>query len=118
MSEARVRLSRGPSPTETAGEGAPHPAFGHPLPLGEGPRDKLISSLREREPSVTPREIIEKKRSGATLSDSEIAFFVRSLIDGQFTDYQASALLMAIWIRGLSPKETLALTREMRDSGK
>jgi pyrimidine-nucleoside phosphorylase len=67
---------------------------------------------------VTPREIIEKKRNGAVLSDGEISFFVRGVIDGQFTDYQAAALLMAIWIRGLSPRETVALTREMRDSGK
>jgi pyrimidine-nucleoside phosphorylase/thymidine phosphorylase len=67
---------------------------------------------------VTAREIIEKKRNGEALSRHEIAFFIRGLIEGQFTDYQASALLMAIFIRGMSRDETVALTREMRDAGK
>lgn len=66
---------------------------------------------------MSPREIIEKKRNGGALSEHEIAFFIRGLADGQFADYHAAALLMAIWLRGMTNNETVALTREMRDSG-
>lgn len=62
-------------------------------------------------------DIIEKKRDGGTLTREEIAFFVRGATDGSIADYQTAALLMAIFIRGLSSAETLALTEEMAHSG-
>ena len=62
-------------------------------------------------------DIIAKKRDGYDLSDEEIAFFVRELTKGNIKDYQATALLMAIYIRGMSDREMITLTKEMAISG-
>ncbi len=62
-------------------------------------------------------DIIKKKRDGGTLTDSEINFFVNGYTRGEIPDYQASALCMAIWFRGMTPEETTALTLAIRDSG-
>lgn len=62
-------------------------------------------------------EIIEKKRNGGELTPEQIAFFVRGVTDGSIPDYQASAWLMAVFLRGMTDRETLDLTRAMRDSG-
>lgn len=62
-------------------------------------------------------EIITKKRDGGVLTREEIAFFVEGCVKGTVPEYQASALLMAIYFRGLDREETFALTRAMRDSG-
>ena len=61
--------------------------------------------------------LISKKRDGSALSEPEIAFLVAGLTDGSIPEYQWSALAMAIFFRGMSASETLALTRAMRDSG-
>ena len=47
-------------------------------------------------------DIIMKKRDGGVLSDEEIGFFVDGVVDGSIPDYQSSALLMAIYFRGLN----------------
>ena len=62
-------------------------------------------------------DIIEKKKRGNKLSGEEISFFVRGYANGSIPDYQASALMMAIWFCGLDSEETLALTGEMANSG-
>lgn len=62
-------------------------------------------------------DIIERKRDGEELSDEEIAFFVSGLVAGDIPSYQASALLMAIYLRGMSPRETTSLTLSMEHSG-
>jgi pyrimidine-nucleoside phosphorylase len=62
-------------------------------------------------------EVVEAKRDGRELSPEEIAFFVSGYARGDIPDYQAAALAMAVVLRGMSPAETLALTRAMRDSG-
>ena len=62
-------------------------------------------------------DIIQKKRDGAKLTDEEIRFFVSGFVSGDIPDYQASALLMAICIRGLDDEETLSLTYAMARSG-
>jgi len=67
---------------------------------------------------VTLREIIAKKRDGGRLTDGEIGFFIQGYTKSEITDYQASALLMAICIRGMDANETRALTQAMRNSGK
>lgn len=64
-----------------------------------------------------PQDIIVKKRDGGALSREEIEFFARGVADGRFADYQATALLMAIFWRGLSPQETAWLTDAMMRSG-
>jgi pyrimidine-nucleoside phosphorylase len=62
-------------------------------------------------------DIIARKRDGAALSREEIAFFVGGVTDGAWPDYQSSALLMAIVLRGMTAQETAWLTEAMVDSG-
>lgn len=62
-------------------------------------------------------DIILKKRNGEELSDNEIKFFIDSYTRGYIPDYQASALMMAIYFQGMTKKETFALTEAMRTSG-
>ncbi len=62
-------------------------------------------------------DIIMKKRNGEELTPEEIRFFVKGYTDGSIPDYQASALTMAIWFRGMSEKETAELTIAMAESG-
>lgn len=62
-------------------------------------------------------DLIEKKRNGHALSTEEIRFFINSYVDGTVPDYQAAAMLMAIWFRGMDKKETTDLTLTMVDSG-
>ena len=67
--------------------------------------------------SMNPCDIIRKKRFGGELNEPEIRAFIDGVVDGSFADYQASALLMAICINGMSDRETLALTLAMARSG-
>ena len=62
-------------------------------------------------------QIIEKKRDGHALSEGEIRFFIQRYTAGLIPDYQAAALLMAIYLRGMSRAETVSLTLAMADSG-
>jgi pyrimidine-nucleoside phosphorylase len=62
--------------------------------------------------------IIRKKRDGHCLSRDEILEFVQRYTRGEIPDYQCSALLMAIYFRGLSPEETAHLTEAMVCSGR
>lgn len=62
-------------------------------------------------------DIILKKRDGGELSPEEIAFFVKGYTDGSIPDYQASALTMAIFYKGMTEAETVCLTQEMAQSG-
>lgn len=62
-------------------------------------------------------DIIEKKRDGGILSREEIKFFVKEFTAGNIYDYQASALLMAIFINGMDFEETVTLTDCMAHSG-
>ena len=62
-------------------------------------------------------EMIEAKRDGKALDQSQIDFFVQGYTDGSVPDYQASALLMAICCRGASIEETFFLTKAMINSG-
>lgn len=67
--------------------------------------------------ALSPVEIILKKRYGEALSADEIEAFVKGAVDGSFDDGQLAALLMAIAIRGMTDRETLALSLAMAHSG-
>ncbi len=62
-------------------------------------------------------DIIAKKRDGKTLNQEEILWFVENYTRGDLPDYQASALLMAIIIRGMEREEIFYLTKAMANSG-
>lgn len=62
-------------------------------------------------------DIIAKKRDKHPLSKNEINFFIHSLTKHSITDYQASTLLMAIYLNGMNHDEIVNLTKAMRESG-
>src|ERR1043165_7196300 len=62
-------------------------------------------------------DVIMKKRDVGALSREEIRFFVAGVTDGTLPEYQASALLMAILLRGMTAQETAWLTDAMVHSG-
>ena len=66
----------------------------------------------------TVPELIAKKRDGGALSNEDIVRVVNGFVSGDVADYQMSALAMAIFLRGMTPEETTALTLAMRDSGR
>ncbi len=80
---------------------------------------------RHRQPVVTEpghtvmlaQEIIRRKRDGGTLDRQQIDAFVSGLVDGSWSEGQAAALAMAIFLSGLSTAETIALTQAMTASG-
>lgn len=61
--------------------------------------------------------MIRAKREGAELSPSDLEFIVGGYLDGTVADYQMSALLMAVFFRGMTDEETETLTRVMLRSG-
>jgi len=66
---------------------------------------------------MRPQDIIRKKRDGGELSAAEIEFFVRGVTGGEIADYQSTALLMAIFLNGMTDPEQSLLTRAMLHSG-
>jgi pyrimidine-nucleoside phosphorylase/thymidine phosphorylase len=66
---------------------------------------------------LRPQDVIRKKRDGGELSTAEINFFVDAVTRGEMADYQASALLMAIFLNGMTEAEQTALTDAMLRSG-
>jgi pyrimidine-nucleoside phosphorylase len=62
-------------------------------------------------------DIIRQKRDGGALSEEQIGFFVAGVTDGSIPDYQASAFLMAVLLRGMTDQETAWLTQAMVRSG-
>lgn len=62
-------------------------------------------------------DLIATKRDGGELSTEEIQWFVEGVTDGTVPDYQAAAFLMAVYLRGMSRRETVDLTLAMAHSG-
>lgn len=62
-------------------------------------------------------DIIEKKKNGLKLTREELNFFIDGYVKGDIPDYQVSALLMAIVLKGMDDEETAALTTAMLNSG-
>lgn len=66
---------------------------------------------------MLPQEIIRRKRNRQTLTAAEIKEFIVGIRKGEVADAQVAAMTMAIFLNGLTPSETVALTLAMRDSG-
>lgn len=66
---------------------------------------------------MRPQEIIAVKRDGKALSDAEITSFIDGVCDGSWADYQITALIMAIFIRGMNRREQYSITAAMLNSG-
>lgn len=66
---------------------------------------------------MLPQWIIEKKRDGHELSEPEIRQFINAYAKGDLPDYQMAAMAMAIFLRGMNPKEIAVLTDAMMRSG-
>ena len=62
-------------------------------------------------------DVVEKKRDGGELTREEIDFFVRGYARGEIPDYQAAAFAMAVFFRGMTPAEIVALTEAMMRTG-
>ena len=62
-------------------------------------------------------DVIQKKRMGESLSDSQIRAMIEDYTRGRIPDYQMSAMLMAIYFQGMNDGELTSLTLAMRDSG-
>ena len=66
---------------------------------------------------MSPVELIQKKRDGGELTKAEIAQLISLFLEGKLADYQMSAMLMAMFLRGMSDAETVALMEAMLHSG-
>lgn len=62
-------------------------------------------------------DLIMKKRNGGVLTDAEIEFMIDGYVKGDVPDYRMSAMLMAIWFKGMNAHETTELTKVMAKSG-
>jgi pyrimidine-nucleoside phosphorylase len=67
--------------------------------------------------TVFPQHVIARKRDGEELNRGDIDSFVRGSTDGSWADYQLSALLMALFLKGMTQRETGLLTEAMMKSG-
>ncbi|HEY6962147.1 MAG TPA: thymidine phosphorylase [Gaiellaceae bacterium] len=66
---------------------------------------------------IRPAELIQRKRDGEELPDDELAELILGYARGEVPDYQMAAFAMAVYFRGLSPRETYVLTDAMIRSG-
>src|SRR5215468_9614435 len=66
---------------------------------------------------IRPAELIQRKRDGEELSNDELEELIRGYASFDIPDYQMAAFCMAVYFRGLSPRETFALTDAMIRSG-
>jgi pyrimidine-nucleoside phosphorylase len=66
---------------------------------------------------IRPADVIERKRNGEELPPDEIRELVLGYGRGDIPDYQLAAFCMAVWFRGLSAAETLAMTEAIIESG-
>ena len=62
-------------------------------------------------------DLITKKKHGEELTDAEIREFITEYTAGNVPDYQVSALMMAIYFKGMCDRETSTLTMAMSTSG-
>jgi pyrimidine-nucleoside phosphorylase len=75
-------------------------------------------SALKRKADMNIAELIRKKREGGSLGEEEMRELVTRYVEDDLPDYQMSAFLMAVFFNGMTPEETLILTRLMLHSGK
>src|SRR4051812_7773994 len=75
------------------------------------------SPARETEGAVLPQEIIRAKRDGGVLTTEMIDEFVAGITSGAVSEGQVGAFAMAVFLRGMTVEECVALTRAMTHSG-
>lgn len=66
---------------------------------------------------MNPTQLIARKRDGGELTPAEITWIIDGYVAGQIPEYQMAAMLLAIYVRGLTNEETAALTESMLKSG-
>ena len=67
--------------------------------------------------SILPQDVIRRKRDGVELTDDQIGAFIEGATSGSISEGQVGAFLMAVYLNGMSSRETVALALAMRDSG-
>lgn len=67
--------------------------------------------------NISIPELLKKKRNGDELTSEEINFFIQNVVSGKVQDCQTGAMLMAMYLNGLTDKETVSLTTAMVHSG-
>src|ERR1700734_3227180 len=80
-------------------------------------RRTVVGAEAPKSAMILPQEIIRAKRDGELLSAGEIGDFIAGLTSGAVTEGQAAAFAMAIFFRGMTLEERVALTRAMTRSG-
>ena len=81
--------------------------------MGGGRADQAA----EEELTLRAVDLIQRKRDGGELQREEIEFLIRGYAGGEIPDYQAAAFAMAVFFRGMSPAEIVALTETMMRTG-
>jgi len=76
-----------------------------------------MNSKKETQTDFSMYEVISLKRDGFPLSAEEINYFINGYVAGSIPDYQAAALLMAIYLKGINNDELTVLTQAMMHSG-
>ena len=66
---------------------------------------------------MNPQEIIRRKRDGEILADADISDFISALTKDEISEGQVAAFSMAVWFKGMTRQEIVALSLAMRDSG-
>lgn len=77
----------------------------------------MLKIYYEKEKAMRAIDIIHEKREGRELTEEQIQSFIDGVVSGEWPDYQISALLMAIFLNGMTDQEATTLTLKMRDSG-
>jgi len=81
-------------------------------------KNTVPKSVTKPRSKLNTPELIIRKREGDELNESEIESLIQAYCSGEVADYQMAAFAMAVFFRGMTPRETTALTLAMRDSGK
>src|SRR5881296_403112 len=109
----RVRPTRRPHPPLRA-RGAPRHDHAGRAPAARVRSRRAGASQAVKTP---PAELIRRKRDGAALGDEELAHLVAGIVDGSVSDGQVAAFAMAVYFRGMTQDECVALTAAMTRSG-